>query len=138
MEQQDPTQLNQPLQPQQPVNNPLQPTPNTIPFHRHNGKDAPKINAHDLLGSPTTLQTISVADATVAPTYNSQEGTVIIQYDGTNYVEWTRINSTWKGISLTVLPTGLAGTFTYYVASTSGGSPTVKLTFKNGILTNNT
>jgi hypothetical protein len=96
MEQQDPTQLNQPLQPQQPVNNPLQPTPNTIPFHRHNGKDAPKINAHDLLGSPTTLQTISVASATVAPTYASQEGTVIIQYDTTNWVMWIRINSLWK------------------------------------------
>ena len=99
MEQEEQPQLNQPnqqIQPQQPTNNPLQPTPNTIPFHRHNGKDAPKINAHDLLGSPTTLQTISVASATVAPTYASQEGTVIIQYDATHWVMWVRIHSLWK------------------------------------------
>ena len=101
MEQEE-LQLNQPLQPQQqlPVNNPLQPTPNTITFHRHNGKDAPKINAHDLLGSPTTFQTISVTDATVAPTFKSQEGTVIFQYDATHWYMWVRINSLWKSVAL--------------------------------------
>ena len=35
------------------------------------------------------------------------------------------------------LVTPLAGTQVAYVASSSGGSPTVKLTFVNGILTNN-
>jgi len=34
--------------------------------------------------------------------------------------------------------TGLTGTHEYYVATSSGGSPTTKLTFINGILTSET
>jgi len=102
--------------------------------HNHNKLNGFAINPKDLLGFPT----IQVTNALTAPTDKPINGTIRFLYDGTNYVEWVRVNNTWQGVSLTILPTGLAGTFTYYVASTSGGSPTVKLTFKNGILTNNT
>jgi hypothetical protein len=69
---------------------PIQPfdiTPNYTSQHEHNGVDAPRIKANNIIG----LQ-----------------------------------------------PIGLPGTFTYYVSATSGGSPTVKLTFLNGILVKNT
>ena len=81
--------------------NPQQPRPDTIPFHRHTGVDgSPKINSKNLLTSPTVFQTISVADATVAPTYYSQEGTVLFQYDASHFVGWVKINSLWKKFTL--------------------------------------
>ena len=102
--------------------------------HNHNKLNGFAINPKDLLGFPT----IQVSNATTAPIDAPINGTIRFYYDGTNCVEWVRINNTWEGVSLVILPAGLAGTFTYYVASTSGGSPTVKLTFKNGVLINNT
>ena len=87
MEQEEQPQLKQP-EPQEPINNPLQPSLGSVPYHTHNGVDGtPRLNANNIIG----LQ-----------------------------------------------PGGLPGIFTYYVSATSGGSPTVKLTFTNGILTNNT
>jgi hypothetical protein len=43
-----------------------------------------------------------------------------------------------SGDTLTLKVKGLSGVNTYYVAATSGGSPTVRLTFLNGVLVSDT
>ena len=44
-------QLNQPLQPQQSVNNPLQPMLGSVPYHTHNGTDGtPRLNSNNIIG----------------------------------------------------------------------------------------
>jgi hypothetical protein len=72
-----------------------------IPFHKHNGADSPRIRYEDILQSPEGLKTIQVASATVSPTYSSQNGTIIIQFDATHWVIWIRVNNLWKSVALT-------------------------------------
>lgn len=64
-----------------------------IPYHTHMGVDSPQIDPANLLGFPT----ISVTTATTAPTDSPANGTIRFYYDGTNYIQWTRINNTWVG-----------------------------------------
>jgi hypothetical protein len=71
---------------------------NQIPFHIHNGKDAPKINPKDLLGFPSSL----VADATVAPSDVPKEGTFRFLYDTVPVRRlWAYVGGGWRYINLT-------------------------------------
>ena len=81
------------------ITNQLDTTPPN--FHTHNGADAPKIKVRYLEGIlPVILQTISVVDATTAPTNAPQEGTVIVQYDATHWRVWIYVHSLWKSLTL--------------------------------------
>lgn len=64
--------------------------------HQHNGTDSPRLNPKYFLG----FQNIQVADATVAPTYTLQNGTILFQYDSSHWVMWVRLNNLWKKVSL--------------------------------------
>lgn len=63
-----------------------------IPFHRHQGTDAPKIKPEDL--DVLILDTV--------PTDLSPDGAYRLYYDGTDYRVYFRINNTWKGVALTL------------------------------------
>jgi hypothetical protein len=69
----------------------------SVPYHIHNGSDAPQLNPKYFQGFPT----ISVPDASAAPVNPSQNGTIIFQYDSTQWYMWLRINNLWKSISFT-------------------------------------
>lgn len=65
--------------------------------HIHNGSDSPRLNPKYFLGFINN----QVVNATIAPTYTVQNGTLLFQYDGTNYYMWIRINNLWKHVALT-------------------------------------
>lgn len=71
----------------------------TVPFHRHNGSDSPKLTPADaLLGFPTIL----TVDATLPPTDTPPMGTFRFYYDATPlYYLWAFINNTWVSVQLT-------------------------------------
>ncbi len=68
----------------------------TVQKHIHNGVDAPRLNPKYFLGFPCT----QVVDATVAPTFTTQDGTILFYYDATHWRVWVRINNLWKSTVL--------------------------------------
>ncbi len=64
--------------------------------HNHNGVNSPRLDPKYFLG----FQNVQVADATVAPTYTVQNGTIIFQYDATHWRMWVRLANVWKSATL--------------------------------------
>lgn len=80
--------------------------PIIIVKHEHNGADSPKIDPRNLKGFPNTL----VSTATTSPTGTPTNGTLLFQYDNTNYLGYVRLNNTWRyfNINSVIYPSNLA------------------------------
>lgn len=122
------------------VPNKVEPKKNEELFQEIQDTTAPTQSPNFIYGQTGwRLNSNGVIDATGVNIAGSitPSGVIGVIYGGTGAQSLTGI-LLGNGTSAVTTITPLAGTKVYYVANSSGGSPTRKLTFTNGVLTSET